>query len=234
MRVLLFFFTIASALAQIEHPRLGLMPDQDGAARPVQGVAGSVTLGDAMVTGVQALACSKRLCLVKTGASLVSLSGESADAPPGPALFALDGNAAFVYFERSRRLARWHEGRLDPVDFAVDGEVLALRVTDGGALEIAVARDDGVWLVHGDGTVIDSLPAGPLMLLKRAVIYSAADGEVVLRRADGTELQFGVAGAESFFALGEGYVGVRAGNLTWAIRIEPGLEQAFLLPGAAP
>src|SRR5713101_6330173 len=110
MRILMFFFTLASVMAQIEHPRLGLMPDQNGAARPVEGVAGSVTLGDAIANGVMSLGCSKRLCLVKTDASIVSSSGEAADAPPGPALFALDGNSAFVYFEHSQRLARWHQG----------------------------------------------------------------------------------------------------------------------------
>jgi len=63
MRILTFFFTLASALAQIEQPGLGLMPDQNGAARPVLGLAGAVTLGDAIVNGVQALGCSKQWCL---------------------------------------------------------------------------------------------------------------------------------------------------------------------------
>ena len=205
------------------------MLDQNGAARPVLGVAGSVTLGDAIANDVQALACSKRLCLLKTDAAVVSSSGESADAPPGPALIA----PPFIYFERTNQLALWTGGRLEPIDLALDGQVLSMRQATDGTIEFAVARPNGSWLIHGDGTVIDSLPSGPVMLLQHGVIFASSD-EVILRRADGTESRFDIADAESFFPLGEGYAGVRAGNSTWAIRIEPGREQAFLLPGVAP
>jgi hypothetical protein len=229
MRFLIFFFTLASGFAQIEHPDLGLMLDQNGAARPVLGVAGSVTLGDAIANDVRSLACSKRLCLLKTDASIVSSSGESADAPPGPALIA----PPFIYFEHTRQLARWSGGQLEPIDLAVDGQVLSLCEAADGTIEFAVARQTGVWLVHGDGTVIDSLPSGPVMLLRHGVIFANPD-EAILHRTNGTEVRFYVAGAESFFPLGEGYVGVRAGDSTWAIRVEPGKEQAFLLPRATP
>ena len=227
MRTFAFFIAIASASAQVERPGLGLMVDRDGSARPVYGIAGSATLGDAVATGALASACTRRLCLIKTESSVIGSSGETADAPAGPALVA----PPFIYFERSRQLARWHDGQIEPIDFAVDGRVLSLRVADDGAIELAVARDDGVWLVHGDGTVIDSLPAGPLILVKRGVIFANSDS-VVLLRADGTEVRFEIAGAENFFALGDGYVGVRTADATWAVRIETG--RAFLLPEAAP
>jgi hypothetical protein len=227
MKTFAFFIAIASACAQIERPGLGLMVDRDGAARPVYGIAGNATLGDAVATGALASACTRRLCLIKTESSVIGSSGQIADAPPGPALIA----PPFIYFASSRQLARWHDGQLDPVDFAVDGQVLSLRVADDGGVELAVARGDGVWLVHGDGTVIDSLPAGPLMLVKRGVIFANSDG-IVLRRADGTEIPFDIAGVESFFGLGDGYIGVRTADSTWAVRIETG--RAFLLPEAAP
>jgi hypothetical protein len=229
VRAFAFLIVIVSASAQIEHPGLGLMLDQNGAARPVLGVAGSVTLGDAIANDVQALACSKRLCLLKTDASVVSSSGESADAPPGPALIA----PPFIYFERTNQLGRWTDGELEPIDLAVDGQILSLREAADGTIEFAVARQNGVWLMDSDGTVIDSLPSGPVMLLQHGVIFADADA-VILRRANGIEVRFDVAGAESFFPLGEGYVGVRAGDSAWAIRMEPGREQAFLLPRAAP
>lgn len=229
MRAFAFLIVIASASAQVERPSLGLMLDQNGAARPVLGVAGSVTLGDAIANDVQALACSKRLCLFKTDAAIVSSSGESADAPPGPALIA----PPFIYFERTRQLARWSDGQLDPIDLALDGQVLSLREAADGTIQFAVARQTGVWLVHGDGTVIDSLPSGPVMLLQHGLIFASSD-EVILRRADGAEIRFDIADAETFFPLGEGYAGVRVGDSIWAIRIEPGREQAFLLPRAAP
>jgi hypothetical protein len=228
MRVLPLFFMIASAMAQIERPGLGLMLDQDGAARPVYGVAGSATLGDAVANGALAVACSKRMCLVKTESSVIGPKGENVDAPPGPALIA----PPFIYFSDSRKLARWQDGKLNPIDFAADGQVLALRAAEGGAVEFAVARDNGVWLVRGDGAVIDSLPAGLVMLVQRGAIF-ADSGGVVLQRTDGTEVRFDIANAGSFFPLGDGCVGIRAGASAWAVRIEPGREQAFLLPGAA-
>jgi hypothetical protein len=71
------------------------------------------------------------------------------------------------------------------------------------------------------------------MLLQHGLIFASSD-EVILRRADGAEIRFDIADAETFFPLGEGYAGVRVGDSIWAIRIEPGREQAFLLPRAAP
>ncbi len=193
------------------------MLDANGAVRPVYGVAGSVTVGEPIATGILSIACSRKICL-KTDIA---------------ALLALDEEAAFVYFQESKQLARWHAGQLDSIDFVPGGDVLSLRVSSG-VLEFAVRRDGGVWIMRGQD-VIDSLPddAGPVMLLTNGVLFANAEA-LVLRRPDGTEVRFDIKGVEALFFIGEGYVQARVGLSTYALRIEPGREQIFLLPEAPP
>jgi hypothetical protein len=219
----------AWAQSGLDRPTLGTMLDATGATRPVYGVAGSVTLGDVAATGVLSTACSQKVCLAKTDSSIISLT-QSIDAPPGPALFALDGDAAFVYFPQSNRLARWHDGQLDPLDFDVDGEILSLRAVQG-TLEFAARRRTGVWIVRDGNSVVDSLPRATklVMLLKSGVLFSVEDG-LMLRRPDGAWVRFVVRGVEALLALGEDYVQIRAGGSTYALRVTPGREQLFLIP----
>lgn len=227
--IAMIFGAYASAQSGLDRPTLGMMLDANGATRPVYGVAGSVTLGDVVATDVLSTACSQQLCLTKTDSSIISLT-QSIDAPPGPAVFALDGDAAFVYFPQSNQLARWHDGQLDLLDFDVDGEILSLRAVEG-TLEFAVRRRTGVSIVRDGNTVVDSLPRATklVMLLKSGVLFSAEDG-LVLRRPDGSWVRFVVKGVQALLALGEDYVQIRAGGSTYALRITPGREQLFLIP----
>lgn len=217
------------AQSGLDRPALGTMLDANGATRTVYGVAGSMTLGDADVVGVLSMACSRKLCLAKTDTSILAF-GEAIDAPPGPALFALDGDRAWLYFPESKQLSRWHDRQLDFVDSGIDGEILSLRVMRG-TLEFAVRRDDGTWIVRGGDEIVDSLPdaTGPVMLLKEALVYAGADS-VTVRRSDGTEMRFDVAAADAFLALGEGYVQIRSANANYVLRVEAGREKIFLLP----
>jgi hypothetical protein len=146
-----------------------------------------------------------------------------------PALFALDGPTAWGYFPQSKQLARWRDGAWEYLNFTPDGEVLSIRSL-GRVPEFAVRRDGGIQIVREDA-VIDSLPnaAGAVMLLEDGVVFATAD-RVILRRADGTELNFDLQGAEAFFRMGEDYVQVRAAGTDYALRIERGHEQVFLLP----
>ena len=99
----------ACAFAQIEHPQIGVMLDENGDARVVLGVAGSTTSSDSLWSGVLSLACSAQVCFAKSQGALLSSSGESMDAPAGPAIFAIDGATAYVYFPgdaATRPLAR--------------------------------------------------------------------------------------------------------------------------------
>lgn len=235
----------------LEHPTLGVMLDAAGAIRPVHGIAGSVTLGEPLATGVLSSACSRQLCLSKTDSAIL-FGDRVTNAPSGPALFALDGGAAFVYFPQSKQLARWthttpsgHGSETEPrpegadapyldfVNFDTPGEILSLRVVKD-ALEAAVRREDGIWILRGNA-VIDALPdaPGPVMLLADGALFATADA-VVLRRPDRVEVRFDLAGAEKFIALNDGYVQIRAGLVTYALRVEAGRERLFVLPEPPP
>jgi len=218
-------------------------------------------------------ACSSKLCLVKTDAAVVAFIPDRPDvtqsvaASPafvapcatcaGPALIALDdfGSAplgAWIYFEATGRLARWHDGILDLTDFVADGAILSLRATAGG-FDYAVARDRGVWIKHysaSDGSIVivDSAAVDPViidsviidsrtaaqavMLFDGGMLLSSMDN-VVLRRPDGQEIMFPLAGPKEFHAAGSGYVEIAVPDGLWLLRTDSSREQLFLLPGAA-
>jgi len=224
---ILFVFAIATcAWAQINRPNIGKMLDSNGAVRTVYGIAASVSLGDAEITGVLSQACGKEFCLAKTDGSIVSTSG-SVEAPSGAALFAFAGDVAFVWFPESRQLAEWQNGMLTSIDSSIDGEVLSIR-SSAGSVELAVRRRSGVWLVKPDGSVVDSLPSsGPLALIPGGVVY-ATRKEIVIR-----DLRIPLDGVTLFSRMAAGYLQVRAGGIDYALRIEKGRETLFQLPGVA-
>ncbi len=245
-RLLLIFCAVgasavyACAQSGIEVPAVGAIVDSSGALRQVQGVAGSFLLGPASMSGVLSAACSERMCLAKTDSKILSASGET-DAPPGPAIFGLAGNDAIAYFPEPRTFARWHDDTVDPLDWAVDGEVLSIRL-NGRDAEIAVRRDGQVWIVHPDGSVVDSIAdaAGPVLLLPDGAVFTTSN-ELVLRHmdatSDATEVRFDLMGAESITAMGAHYAAIyvgRAGGTIYALRTEPGREGLYRLPGSAP
>jgi hypothetical protein len=225
MKRCVFLYFGMFAWAQIHPPGLGWMVDGAGAARPVQGIAGSVVVGDAAVTGVVSSGCSKLVCLAKTDAWVVSLTGSVA-APEGPALFAFEGATALIYFPRSKQFARWQQDQLEPVSFHVAGEVLSISLN-----QLAVRRDSSTWIVRGDDTEVYALPraAGPVLLIGGGVIYATAEA-VVVRRDDASEIQFPLVGARSFSRLGAGYAQIRAGGASYCLRTDRGHEQLFQLP----
>ena len=226
----------ACAGAQIRQPSIGVMLDESGGSRPVNGAAAAAILGEPVFQGAAiSLACSAALCLAKTEGALLSSAGDSWDAPSGAALVAFDtavaGDAAYVYFVETRQLAYWSQGRLDPVDFAPDGDVLSVRASPHG-FEYAIARDDGIWV--GDRNLG---PANAILLLDGGGALLAADGQVRLLKTDGTELDFPIAGAESFIGgfvrMSERYVQVITASGMWALDLAPGHEQIYLLPGVS-
>jgi hypothetical protein len=230
MRILPFFWALCAwAQSGIEVPAAGAIVDPSGALRQVEGVAGSFFLGPATMSGVLSAACSKRLCLAKTDSKILSATGES-DAPPGPAILGADGDGAIVFFPEPRIFARWHDNILDPLDWTVDGEILSIRAT-----EIAVRRDGHVWIVHPDDSVVDWIAdtSGPVLLLEDGVLFATPD-ELVLRRRDASESRFELTGANSIAAMGANYAAIQSGNVTYALRTEPGRESLYLLPGTAP
>jgi hypothetical protein len=225
---LVFVATCAWAQSGLDRPQMGMMLDSSGAARPVLGLPGSISLADPAAASVVSLGCSAS-CLIKTDSSLVAPDSTTA-APPGPALFAFDASGAFVYFAQSKQLARWQGGQLTPVDYEVAGDILSIRSVNG-APEFAVRRGDGIDIVGVGNTIVDSLPrsARAVMLFDGGVLYSTRE-EVILRRADASELRFPLTGARSFVAMAADYIEIRAAASTFALRLTPGREKFFLLP----
>jgi hypothetical protein len=244
---LLMVCVSAGAESGLEQPQLGMMLDRHGAARPVYGVTASVTLGDPAATDVLAIACSRRMCLMKTDSAILASGGAipATPAPRGPALVALDGASAFIYFIRTKQLARRRGGQFDPIPFELPGgvisdEILSIAAGPSGTLDAAFRRDGLVSIARitlADGNVIvtGSLPGDTVaVLLTRSGIVLADRNQITLRRPDGSDLSFPLAGAQAIFQLGERYVQIRAGDLDYALRLDPGHEQLFLLPEPGP
>jgi hypothetical protein len=232
MKLLFFVLMSACSWAQIQHPSIGVMLDEGGSSRPVTGAPAAAILGEPIFKEAAiSLACSAGLCLAKTESALLSSTGDAWDAPPGAALIAFNGAAAYVYFVETRRLARWSQGSLDPIDFAPDGDVLSLRASPDG-FEYAIGRDDGIWV--GDRNLG---AANAILLLDGGGALLAADGQVRLLKPDGSEMDFAVVGAESFIGglvrMSERYVQVITASGMWALDLEPGSEQIYVLPGVS-
>lgn len=226
------FFVAVAGWAQLQPPQLGVMIDRQGVARPVTGVASSVTAGDPLAQMVTSSACSGELCLFKTRASLV-IGETRLPAPSGPALFALNETLAYVYFSKNRQLARWSNGSLTQIETPVTGEVLSIAMVQG-ALQFAVLRDGGIWIVDQDNQTLGSIPgSGPAMLIADGFLYAAEDF-AILRRNEGSELRWPLAGIQGFSALGDGYVQIRTNTASYALRVDKFREQLFMLPEIAP
>jgi len=217
--LLLLIAMCAWSQSGIETPSIGMVADSLGSLRAVQGVAGNFLLGPPMATGVLSAACSELLCLAKTDSKILSPTGQTS-APPGPAIFGLDRDIAVIFFPQSQSFARWRDNILESLDWTSDDEVLSIR-SGNNRLEIASRRD---WA---------GLTNGPVLLLKEDVLFATAD-ELVLRHPDASESRFELTGAESITSMGPHYAAIRAGDLTFALRLDLGHEQLFLLPASIP
>jgi hypothetical protein len=237
VKLVIFLFIGVAAWAQLQPPQLGVMVDRSGAARPVFGVAGSATTGPPLAAAVISSACSSQLCLFKTESSLLVWTGGvwnggAIAAPRGPALFALNGASAYVYFPRSAQLAQWQSGKLTMLDSNVAGEILSLLATAGGTLQFAVLRNGAVSIVDQNDQGLGTIPGTPAMLIPNGAVY-AASGALVLCLNDASELRWPLAGIQEFSAMGDGYVQIRTDSGSYALRVDPGREQLFMLPEIA-
>jgi hypothetical protein len=235
MKIFLLTLMSACAWGQIENPQIGMMLDVNGRARPVSGAPAAAVAGMPWFDGaVISLACSAEGCVAKTESALFTPAGVVVDAPPGAAIIALDASspgAAYVYFVESGRLARWTGSQLVPIDFAPGGDVLSLRAVAGG-VEYAAERKGEIWI---GGKNLGA--ANSVLLLAGGGALLASDGQVRLLRSDGTEVDFAVEPVGSvvggFIRMSDQYVQVITDAGMWALDIEPGHEQIFLLPGVS-
>jgi len=227
MKIFIAFALCGCAWAQVQRPQIGKMLDANGAVRTVYGIASSVTLGDAEAAGVLSSGCSNTLCLSKTDASIVSASGAAA-APAGPALFAFDGATVWIWFQESRTLAQWSGAAPSWMDSNLDGEVLSIGVS-AGSVQFAVRRLTGIWIVNQDGSVAGALPraVGAVMLIPGGAVYATRTGIAI------HNLEIPLEGVTAFSWMSASYLEVRAGGLNYALRIDPGRETLFQLPGVS-
>jgi hypothetical protein len=235
MKIFIVLSFALSALAQsgLDVPQAGWMVDHSGAVRAVAGFAQSFLVSAQLRTDALSAACSSALCLVKTPTSLVTSTSADAvglPAPPGPALFSIRGQTALIFFPAANQFARFKEGQLRFLDWTVEGEVLALRITPDGP-EFAVQRDGGVWIVARDGSIQAALPAdvSAVVLVENMAIFSNSR-TLVVRRADGRETSFDLPGVVALSPLGASYVQVNTPTAIYALRIDPGHEQLAVLP----
>jgi hypothetical protein len=218
LNVLLF---ACESTAQIAQPKLGAILGRDSSVREVVGVTGSVMLGRSLGEDVLSMGCSRGICLMKTDSAIVSFTG-SIEAPPGPALFSFhrDGSA-LVYFVSTRQLVRWQSDAVSAVAFDVTGEIIAI----GDGL-FAVQRRSGVWIVRDGDKIVRALPhdTRAVLLLDGEAMY-ATRREVVMG-----EKRYAIQNVEALTWLAENYVQARTPGGDYAIRIDRGREQTFLLP----
>jgi len=217
------------AQSGLSRPDIGLMIDRQGVLRPVAGVSGSFLVGAPQALGALSFACSQVLCVAKLKDSIVA-SGSTLPAPKGDAVIAADESGATIYFRESGQFVRWQNGALTPLDWVVAGEILSIGWGTSGPT-FAVRLNGGVWIVSTAGAVLDSLPssAQAVLLLSNATVYTTAS-EVVLRRADGSEIHFPAIGVSQLFAMSDGWVQARGKNALFALRTDSGHETLYWLP----
>ena len=92
------------------------------------------------------------------------------------------------------------------------------------------ARWRDVQLEWIDFVPSEAVSTGTVMPLEDGTITATAD-HIALVRLDGSELDFAVAGVRQFFAMGKGYVQAVNDTGMWIVRVEPDIEEIFLLPG---
>jgi hypothetical protein len=233
------------AQSGLSRPDIGLMIDRQGLLRPVAGVSGSFLVGAPQAAGALSFACSQVLCVAKLKDSILFstrttdfrlcalASGSTLPAPKGEAVIAADESGATIYFRESGQFVRWQNGALTPLDWVVAGEILSIGWGTSGP-RFAVRLNGSVWIVSTAGAVLDSLPssAQAVLLLSASTVYTTAS-EVVLRRADGSEIHFPATGISQLFAMSDGWVEVRGKNALFALRTDSGHETLYWLPQPA-
>jgi hypothetical protein len=210
----------------VELPRVGKMLDARGILRTVSGIAGNFLAGPDGAGGVSVFACGQQAC---------------ATLPHAGAL-AIDGKRAVAYLLRTNQFVEWNTGaRMSaPAPLAWNpltpgDDVLSILLTPVGG-EISVRRGGDVWIVDQDGAALDTLPAeavGPVLLLDSGVVY-ARDDAIVLRRPNGTQLNFPAPGVDALYAMSPGWVQAVTAHAMYALQTTTGHEGLYVLPDGGP
>ena len=223
---------VADLCGQVSQPVVGHIANSHGEVRKVLGIPGAFVLGELEQSDVLAMACSEVLCVAKTDAGIVA-DGINIAAPAGPAVIAVEGDRALLYFPSSHELAFLSNGKLTTETLVVSGEVVALRAGP----EIAVQDGQTVRVMNRDQAVVDVVESdGPVALFPGGLAY-VKNGEVHLRHRDGRDRAFVIGGVQEggvqeFFRPSAEFLGVRCAGGTFLIRLTEGREEMWQLPEA--
>lgn len=238
---------------QLEIPEIGYYVEPSGVLRPVTGIGGNLLLGGAVAEQVRAAAFSRTHGLVHAGDRLLLVSRDLrvlADLPVASpeTLVAVSQSEPLgvAWLPETGEICRLRPGRgAEPDCFApaVDGTVLAVGVAAGNLAALAVERNQALWLVlidlDGQRTLREARLVGvapPLVLLGEEILYSL-DGELILRRRDGSEIRSpSPVTAPKFQPVGPGWLSLRGGEAgaQWILRVLDDRLETYRLPGGAP
>ena len=136
---------------------------------------------------------------------------------------------AWIWFPESRQLTQWSLEPRPSGAVSVRGdpdEVLSIGV-NSGSVQFAVRRWNGVWIVNQDGSAAGALPrdVSAVMLIPGGAVYATRTGIAI------HDLEIPIEGVTAFSWMSASYLQVRAGGAIYALRIDPGRETLFQLPG---
>jgi hypothetical protein len=238
---------------QLEVPEIGYYVEPSGALRPVTGIGGNLLLGGPVAEQVRAAAFSRTHGLVHAGDRLLLVSrdlrvlaGLPVASPETLVAVSQSEPLGVAWLPQTGEICRLRPGPgAEPDCFApaVDGTVLAVGVAATNLAALAVERNQTLWLVlidlDGERTLREARLIGvapPLALLGEEILYWL-DGELILRRGDGSEIRSpSPLAAPRFQPVGPGWVSLRGGEAgaPWMLRVSGDRLETYRLPGGAP
>ena len=236
----------AVADSAVSLPRAAYVRDASGELRALDGVAGTFVAGERIAQTVRAFAAWGERAVAATGSRIVLVGGGKLPEPipafEGRALLGLDERgepAVAVYPGESAVLLR--AGGWRPLRIRLpEGRILAAAATARGAvLVLAVAREDGLWIVHRlarSGATLREQWVAPeataACLAPNGRIVFAAAGQLVVREESGLRRAAPVSGqVEALEPAGRGWIQIhRKGAAGLIARIDGDRVQVFRIP----
>ena len=115
----------------------------------------------------------------------------------------------------------------------IDVPSIGTIVDSSGAVKPVYGVAGSFWLGPTLGRTDIAPPRRSVLRIPDGFVF-ATKHQVVLRRRDGREMRFELDGVQSINALGMSYAAIRAGDSLYALRIDPGFENLYLLTGGGP
>jgi len=244
---------VACAQPAIAPPQVGFIQDSANSFRPVNGFAANFVLGNPITSNVLSAAFSGSLGLSTTGAALTvtDSKGETVAttaAPAGPALFAFSrtGARALAFFPNAGSLLLWNHGTFEPIPYDQSAfptsAVQSIAWPDPLHAAFLLERNDEIWAVRillATGQVdsqfaLPGVIAPVLWLATGELVWTDASG-IVIRRHDGSETHLAAQIPANFSLQQMGNEWIQGADLAgadqFAIRVTPGHEGFFALPG---